>query len=480
MGVEAEEWPKYRAWYPALLAVLAVAAVLGGKTLFERTRAWTTGEWASLELRPFRLVFYLFVLGSGLIVTFLQPFDMTYFWVTMGAMSALFIIAVALGKLVQRVVPGRVVRLLDLMLFNLCLVVVLLEVGMRVYASVSPNMLLAQFDDSVDEHLAEHRLVPGQLRFGFRCDEHGFYDDPLRERRPGESLVIAIGDSFGVGMVPHYYHYTTVCERILGNMQIYNASVNGAGPPEYLRLIEEVVPGHEPDAVLLGLFVGNDIGAADRGGQSNSALRMWYDRDNVLLYEVPKRLIELANEEQLFADDPGRNRDLPRRELDFDKPGFEAVYKRCFPWLYDYKLEPPTFKATTFWRIESSRAREICGHNPRAYAQLFQQLTAIRETCGKTPLFVVLLPDEFQVEDQLWADISSRNAGLDRDQPQHLVGQWLASQGIPCLDLLPAFRARPRESDGKRHLYLLRDTHFNVRGNEVAGRATARFLREQL
>jgi len=28
MGVEAEEWPKYRAWYPALLAVLAVAAVL--------------------------------------------------------------------------------------------------------------------------------------------------------------------------------------------------------------------------------------------------------------------------------------------------------------------------------------------------------------------------------------------------------------------------------------------------------------------
>jgi hypothetical protein len=65
---------------------------------------------------------------------------------------------------------------------------------------------------------------------------------------------------------------------------------------------------------------------------------------------------------------------------------------------------------------------------------------------------------------------------LERDLPQRVLAEWLSEQGIPYLDLLPILRAVPPLPDGRRHLYHLRDTHFNARGNDVAGRALAAFL----
>jgi hypothetical protein len=106
-------------------------------------------------------------------------------------------------------------------------------------------------------------------------------------------------------------------------------------------------------------------------------------------------------------------------------------------------------------------------------------LLEMRRACGATPFGVLLIPDEFQVEDETWRLASAVPDGerFDRDQPQRVLSRWLAEQGIPCLDLLPALRAVPPMPDGRRHLYHLRDTHFNARGNAVAGHELARFLR---
>jgi hypothetical protein len=42
---------------------------------------------------------------------------------------------------------------------------------------------------------------------------------------------------------------------------------------------------------------------------------------------------------------------------------------------------------------------------------------------------------------------------------------------------LPILRAAPPWTDGKKHFYHLRDTHFNARGNEIAGKALGEFLK---
>jgi hypothetical protein len=95
---------------------------------------------------------------------------------------------------------------------------------------------------------------------------------------------------------------------------------------------------------------------------------------------------------------------------------------------------------------------------------------------------VILIPDEFQVEEDVWeaARVAWPGIELERDRPQRLLVPGLASRGIPCLDLLPALRAVEPLADGRRHVYHLRDTHFNARGNRIAGEELAAFLKTLL
>ena len=90
----------------------------------------------------------------------------------------------------------------------------------------------------------------------------------------------------------------------------------------------------------------------------------------------------------------------------------------------------------------------------------------------------MILPDEFQVDDALWAEVQAADGAepLERDRFQRIVCEWARERGVPALDLLPELRAVPPWSDGRPHLYHLRDTHFNRRGNRAAGEALARFL----
>jgi hypothetical protein len=101
--------------------------------------------------------------------------------------------------------------------------------------------------------------------------------------------------------------------------------------------------------------------------------------------------------------------------------------------------------------------------------------------CARCAFGVLLIPDEFQVEDELWSAIT-RSAGvpLDRDLATRLLGEWLSAEGIPFVDLLPALRGVPPLDDGRQHVYHRGDTHFNARGNAVAGEGLAQLVEQLL
>jgi hypothetical protein len=157
--------------------------------------------------------------------------------------------------------------------------------------------------------------------------------------------------------------------------------------------------------------------------------------------------------------------------------------ERLYPWLSDPTRELPTVSTEAFDSLEQQRAQSVCraGCAARLAADLrapagdaaHGRLDALRRhadprgcsrsrtTCGRWSL----------------GGAGDRGDTLDRDLPQRVLAKWLAAQDIPCLDLLPALRAVPPLADGRRHVYALRDTHFNARGNEVAGDELAGFLR---
>ena len=60
---------------------------------------------------------------------------------------------------------------------------------------------------------------------------------------------------------------------------------------------------------------------------------------------------------------------------------------------------------------------------------------------------------------ELMATASSR---YDLARPQNFLMNDCARDDIQCLDFLPIFKAHPES------LYLLRDTHYNDRGNRLA------------
>jgi hypothetical protein len=329
------------------------------------------------------------------------------------------------------------------------------EFGLRAVAVVAPSPLFSTSAADEPLSLATQRQKPGTKRFGFPVNEGGFYDGEFfpRSSDPDRRRIICIGDSFSLGSVPHPYHYTTVCERVLVDTDVYNMGVTNIGLHGYAHLLEHEALPLQPDLVVVALFMGNDL----TDGLVEKSIPRWYDRHSYLLPVVWRRMSILKRKEGSWL-------------------GYEELAVE-HPWLSDPLLERPTFDSELFFGIEVGRARRICGADLQPYQHFSYCFENLRRAGAPTRLAFMLIPDEFQVEDHLWDEIvSGTEEELDRDLPQRKVVQFLEGQGYPVLDLLLDLRAIEPLSDGRRHVFHLQDTHFNARGNEVAGRALAKFV----
>jgi len=462
----------------ALVASLALAGLELGRAAGD-LRAGT------LRARPFAPVRHAFTaaaLGWLAFLAFAQPFQRLHLDLAAGLVAGGWAVTRLLGRR-HSPRPGRLLRLVDLLLFTGCIAALTLELGLRAWAAAAPSPLLARVGAAPASVIARFRSAPGTLRFGFPCNSRGDYDaEPGR----GEGrLIVAIGDSFNVGAVPHALHYTTVLEELTGDT-VYNLGVAGIGPPEYAALVALEAAPMRPDAILIALFVGNDLDVADlASGLPDAGLRSWFDRSQVLIGVLPGRLGRLAQEQARLDEggERGGGGDVARVQGESRAPSVgadAAALAATFPWLADPALEQPTLGEETFLRLETQRALAVCAERPAGFDLACRSLLEARRAAGDVPLLVLLVPDEFQVEDDLWEQVSQRaGRSLERDAPQALLRAWLSEQRIPHLDLLPPLRAVPPLEDGRRHLYHARDTHWNALGNRVAAEALAEWLRSR-
>jgi hypothetical protein len=104
------------------------------------------------------------------------------------------------------------------------------------------------------------------------------------------------------------------------------------------------------------------------------------------------------------------------------------------------------------------------------YANFFVWLEHFRQTV-KEKFLVVLIPDEFQVNDALYGELTAlpgiAGQPADRFLPQKRILEFCRKQKIDCLDLLPVLQ----EAEKSGHTYHVRDTHWNARGNRIAAEA---------
>lgn len=457
------------AWSEAVVGlVLSVGAGAAAARRVLRARRREPRRAASLA--PFRGMTVVAIATWGLYLAFAPPFRLLHLGVALalgfGAFALLFLVVPP----VTARLPGRAVRAADFALFNLALLPLLAEGTLRVYALWRPSPLFAQ-PDQTDTARIERFRNPGEMRLGFPNNAQGHYDTavPLEPRK--ESLAVFLGDSFSQGVVPHHYHFTTVLERALPGLEAYNVGFVGIGPPEYLRLLRSEALPLRPDLVVVDLFVGNDLHFRGPEHRPHRLLRLWFDRENLLLSLVPARLARLEAEREALGEITFRSASTRGRIR------VEELPERM-PWLEDPLLEQPGYSEERFLAIEVERATALCRPGVTDFGPAFEVLEELIVAAGDTPLAFVLIPDEFQVEEPLWeavlAEIPERP--LERFHPQDVVQRWLEERGIPTLDLLPILRDQEPLEDGRRHLYHFRDTHFNARGSRVVGEALAGFV----
>ena len=175
---------------------------------------------------------------------------------------------------------------------------------------------------------------------------------------------------------------------------------------------------------------------------------------------------------------------LTSRGVERERPPDESELGEEPAFLTNPALEPPYFTEAAFLQVEEQRAVVSVAGLPyveELYRQALSELEAWHQELGPR-LLLVIVPDEFQVNDRLWSaamEGSSRSLRIPRsayrrDLPQRRIRSWADERGVRVLDLLPALREAEREA----RTYHLRDTHWNANGNRVAGRELARALAE--
>ncbi|HVS18208.1 MAG TPA: hypothetical protein VMT18_06380, partial [Planctomycetota bacterium] len=320
--------------------------------------------------------------------------------------------------------------------------------------------------------VSEAHLPPYGEYMGTTLNGQGHLDEEFGPRVPGRARVLVIGDSFSTGPVPYTHHYTTFAERELEDVEIMNVGVPRVGPDEYLVLYRDEGAALEPDLVVIAFFVGNDVHDAHLRRAQSSLAKQLFDRRLCLTFEVPRRLWLLRGHTLPVVQPAGSA----------FEPLTVAEAERALPFLLDPRLEVPSFGEQGYREIARGRAGYLERADRSDFEQAFAPLLELRALAAPLPVVLLVLPDEFQVEDDVWRQACEDlgRVPADRDRPQRELARLCAEAGMPIYDTLPAMRAVAPLDDGRRHVYHLRDTHFNARGNRVVGLELARLVRDRL
>ena len=438
----------------------------------------------SKSYRSYRVVFIIAVVWIIAIVVFheqlrtvFNPKSGAIYWVAGGILASL-VSLIWSAKVKPESLYGRVTCLFELVLFNVTFCFVLLELSLRFYSLVTndPLTLPANFKDVtlVNERRTEKMQ---QLRFGFPFNSDGFFDTEFIRPKPDDVFrVLVLGDSFGVGTVPHTHHYLTLLEQQLEGLEpgmqieVCNLGMSRTAPQHYLSLLNQIGDSLEPDLVMVGFFLGNDF---QIDAVEDSFSSPW---DSLMAYRVPVRFYRMAQANAEFVSW------VPKDEN--PKP---FVPKH----INDWRLEKPTMPRNMFLKVQANRARVFDNKRPDKFyeyaCKYVRQIAQVaRKSTGK-PLVVFIIPDLNQVDPEFRVEVDSfikknkryKDWSANRwelEKPIRYLVRELNSDDIVVMDLLAAMQQAQVELESTYHL---NNTHWNANGNRAAAAEIGRLLRAQ-
>ena len=306
-----------------------------------------------------------------------------------------------------------------------------------------------------------------------RINSAGFPGPEWPRDKPSGGLRIAVlGDSMTAAIATG--EERTFVRRLRDSLaqvergrpvEVLNFGVSGASTASELVTWREVASGYEPDVVLLAFFTGNDLG--DNSARLTRAPRVYFDVD------AEGRLVP----SEAPSPTPALVRWLDRHSRLYVWQKL-AVRRLRGAGRAAHGVEPGQ-------RIFARAGDPDVEHAWRVTAALLRALRREVEATGAR-LALAVIPCAEQVDDALWADLERRVRGAElepaREEPSRRLAEIATREGVPLVDLAPAFLAAARPRAGgpasAARLFLLGRFHLSDEGHRVVADSLRRFLVE--
>ncbi len=360
-------------------------------------------------------------------------------------------------------------RRIEILIFNMALTVFSLEIVLTGYSKISPSPLLWD-QSSIVDRITANKMEPKTKYYDTFINSTGYHDGEFFASTESDFVIAMLADSFGVGIVPYDFNYSTIAEKLLQKslgkeyqrIAIHNFGIPAIGMDDYAYLLNSEVLQYKPDMVLVSVFIGNDL------LDSIPKKRVYYAIQNWILGQLPIRILSIVRESNLSIDHDVTN-------IGKSRDSGDEVPEHIFDW----RKEKPRFSKKAYLAVERARVEVNNLENPEleAHYQHFFKISRYFQSMLGDSVFFVLIPDEFQVNDALYDEIIEAKANPQsyiRNYPQSRIIEFFNQNSIAYLDLLPVLKAQQKFG----RTYHLQNTHWNARGNKIAGEEIAQFILE--
>lgn len=310
---------------------------------------------------------------------------------------------------------------------------------------MSPN------HSGVQSNRVEYSVSIRTDSFGLRIPVSG-----PETNRPRKLLLL--GDSFAFGQgVEAESTMAVAMERDLeqegDSVTVLNGAVPGYGTFQETEALRRLAPGLAPGAVIVALFVGNDLQdnlvQPDRrlaDGTITAIRKAWYTPVTDWTYA----------HSHLYALMRGATLAIMQLRQHGRRPEWTEMRDKYGPPDSDFSVEIATM------------ANALDGLRHAASA-------------AHVPVVLALLPEVVQVEPKKQAELRRAipaSIALDYDQPNRAIARVADSLGLPLVDLTPGLRSA---AVGGRTFYYPMDRHWTASGNALAGQLlSAELIRRRL
>lgn len=364
--------------------------------------------------------------------------------------------------------PLSPVRRLCFGLVALILCLLACELVISLAALVSPRLWAYLHPWETRRGLADPVLGRRLSPYYPGLDRRGYRNSSALDR----CEVLAVGDSWTFGLAaPADEAWPRQLERLAGR-SVYNAGISGYGPCEYEAVFDDLSE-LEPDVVVLGIYLGNDIFDAYVSTYSEGRFPQYRNpdpeaREVLARADEEATLTDLVNRFEAGSHQPETPFDpvkTPRRLRDYSgmygmasalsyyaqmrregqEPTFEVAARRPFRVAFD---KIPRFR--TVFRDPRRDVVAVNHDDPRILEGRRITEAVIRSIDAKLArngkrLIVVLLPNKpsvYALLPEFRNTMSPEFARLvaEEQQMRTEIATFLKAKGIATVDALPAFR----------------------------------------